>query len=65
MKPHDPIQHEEVLVEAIKRMDIKMFKEVCINIEEFNKNKDSRFVNGLENVFEKFRNYGDTLLESA
>jgi len=55
---------EEVLVEAIRRLDIEMFKEFCVHVEEFNENKDSRFVNGLRKAFEKFRGYGDTQLES-
>lgn len=59
------VQLEEVLVEAVKSMDIEMFKGFYVYVEEFNENKDSRFVNGLEKVFEKFRNYGDTLLESS
>jgi hypothetical protein len=62
---HSAIQLGEVLVEATRRMDIDMFKEFAVYVEKYKALKKPSFVKDLEKVFEKFKEFGDTQLEST
>jgi hypothetical protein len=58
------IELEKVIVEATKRLDIEMFKEFSVHVENFKNNKKQYFVDDLEIAFKKFRQSGDTFLET-
>lgn len=54
---------ENVIVEAIKRLDIEMFKEFSGHVTNYKNSKKLYFYEDLEVVFNKLRNSGDTELE--
>ena len=58
-----PIQLEKVLVDAIKRIDIEMFKEFYVHVEEGFKNEKSAFIKYFEIALNKFKISGDTCLK--
>lgn len=56
------IQLEKVLVDAIKRIDIEMFKEFYVHVEENMKNEKLAFIKHFEIALNKFKSVGDTYL---
>ncbi len=58
-----PIQLEKVLVDAIKRIDIEMFKEFFVHVEENMKNEKSAFIKHFEIALNKLKSAGDTYLK--
>ena len=57
------IELEKVIVEATKRIDIEMFKEFSVHVEDFKNNKKQYFINDLAIAFTKLKESGDTFLQ--
>jgi hypothetical protein len=58
------IELEKVLLEAVVRLDIEMFKEFYIHTEDYKNSNRLFIIKDMANVFNKFKESGDTCLES-
>ena len=56
---------ENVLIDAIQRLDIEMFKEFYIHTENYKKSKRLFLIRDMDIVFEEFKKLGDTYLEAT
>lgn len=58
------IELEKVLLEAVVRLDIEMFKEFYIHTEDYKHSNRLFLIRDMAIVFNKFKESGDTCLES-
>ena len=64
IKPISMLELETVLLEATKRLDIEMFKDFYIHTEDYKQSKRLFLLKDMAIAFNKFRELGDTCLES-
>ena len=56
------LEIESVLIKAIQKLDIEMFKEFYLNVEDYKHSRKLYFLRDLELAFSKFRKLGDTVI---
>lgn len=64
IKSNSILELEKVLLEAVKRLDIEMFKEFYIHTEDYKHSKRLFLLKHMAIAFNKFRELGNTCLES-
>jgi hypothetical protein len=56
------LEIESVLIKAIQKLDLEMFKEFYLNVEDYKHSRKLYFLRDLELAFSKFRKLGDTVI---